>query len=71
MNNEFLTPQDVADRLGVHRDTVYEWLRSGKLQGVALSRRSGYRIQPRDVDAFLRERTGRPVRAFERAAKAA
>lgn len=27
----WMTPQDVADMFGVHRNTVYEWIRAGEL----------------------------------------
>ena len=32
-NNNLLSPQQVAQRLGVTQRTVYNWLRSGKLRG--------------------------------------
>lgn len=66
METEFVTPKDVARRLGVRRETVYAWLKSGQLRGIALSRKSGYRIRSEDLDAFLRQRSEQPIRAFER-----
>jgi excisionase family DNA binding protein len=47
-----LTPEEVAERLRVSRPTVYAWLKMGRLRGL----RAGkvWRIQPADLDAFLR-----------------
>lgn len=39
---QYLTPQEVADRLRVTRRTVYAWLTSGKLRGQQIGK--GWRI---------------------------
>ncbi|MHB1255259.1 MAG: helix-turn-helix domain-containing protein [Dethiobacteraceae bacterium] len=31
---KYYTPEEVAEILKTHRETVYNWLRSGKLKGV-------------------------------------
>lgn len=31
LEKRFITADDVADLLGVHRETVYRWLKQGKL----------------------------------------
>jgi excisionase family DNA binding protein len=51
-NAEFLTAEEVADRLGVHRVTVYRWAREGALTAVKLGHRV-VRFRPDDVDAFI------------------
>ncbi len=56
----WLTVQKVADRLDVSEQTVRRWLRSGELPGVLIADRAGYRIRPRDLDAFLRARGWAP-----------
>lgn len=53
--NEFLTSQDIAERLHVNIETVRRWLRTGKLKGTPLGR-AGYRIEEADYEAFLRAR---------------
>lgn len=47
-----LTPQDCAERCGVHVETVRRWIRDGRLP----ARRSAtgrYRVRADDIDAFL------------------
>jgi excisionase family DNA binding protein len=39
-DREFLTPQEVADQLGVTSDTVLDWVREGRLRAVRLSART-------------------------------
>jgi excisionase family DNA binding protein len=48
----FLTPGDVAERLGVASGTVCSWLRKGLLRGcrVGLKR---WRIDPDDLSEFV------------------
>lgn len=52
----YLTPQEVARRLGVSLRTVYAWLAAGKLKRVKLSRRA-VRVRPEDFERFVAERT--------------
>jgi excisionase family DNA binding protein len=49
-----LTIPDVADRLQVSIKTVRRWIVSGDLPTVRLGRQ--IRIQPKDLDIFLRQR---------------
>ncbi len=51
-----LTVHEVADRLQVHPLTVRRWLKSGKLVGVQLGARAGWRIDEEDLVAFLAAR---------------
>ena len=46
-----LTPEQVAEILKVRKDTVYSWIRAGKLPAAKLSNR--YRIAEEDLEAFV------------------
>jgi excisionase family DNA binding protein len=50
---QLLTVPEVADQLQVTEETVRRWLRDGKLEGVLLSRRAGWRVKPESVDRML------------------
>lgn len=47
---EYLTPEEAATRLHVSRQTVYEWLKLGRLRGQRAGR--AWRINPGDVEAL-------------------
>lgn len=49
----FLTPEDVALRLGVNVQTVRAWIRSGKLPASRLAGRRVLRIRESDIEAVL------------------
>lgn len=49
----FLTPEDVATRLGVNVQTVRAWIRSGKLPASRLAGRRVLRIRESDISAVL------------------
>lgn len=54
-----LTPPQVAKQLGVDPATVIGWIRSGQLKASNLGKgdlRPRYRVQPGDLDAFLKKR---------------
>jgi excisionase family DNA binding protein len=51
LQTQFLTPEEVADRLRVTRRTVYRWLTSGDLAGQRAGR--GWRISERALAEFL------------------
>jgi excisionase family DNA binding protein len=59
MDNEpELTVEEVAALLRVHPETVRNWLRAGRFPHARrLSRRAGWRVPRKDVDALGRERT--------------
>lgn len=57
----WLTVQEVAERLDVTQETVRRLLRRGELPGMRISKRSGWRVRPDDVEAFIRSRF-HPVR---------
>lgn len=48
----YLTPEQISERLQVVIETVYRWLRSGKLRGSHLSRKA-WRISEADLRTFM------------------
>lgn len=48
----FLTPRDVAERLGVASVTVCSWLRKGLLRGCRVGQKC-WRIDPDDLSEFV------------------
>jgi excisionase family DNA binding protein len=51
-----LKPSEVARVLGVHRITVYQWIREGKIKAVRI--RSGKRVWLRIPDEEVRKLIG-------------
>ena len=49
----YLTVAEVAERLKVYPGTVKRWLRDGRLVGVSLGDRAGWRIAEDDLERFL------------------
>lgn len=49
-----LTLNEVADRVGVHYQTVYRWVRSGHLPAVKIG--ASYVVRGHDLDTFIVER---------------
>ncbi len=54
----WLTVAQAAEVLQVHPETLREWLRTKRIPSTLLSRRAGYRIRARDVEAVLSEGLG-------------
>lgn len=50
-----LTVEQVADRLQVSNRTVYEWLKTGDLEGAKIGHK--WRIKEEAVEKFFEERT--------------
>lgn len=50
---QFLTVNDVAEKLQVHPRTVKRWLNEGKLKGVLLGDRAGWRISEEEFREFV------------------
>lgn len=69
----YLTPPQVAARLGVKPESVTAWIRSGALRALNLARpgsiRPRYRISPEALDTFERTRTVVPREPIERKPK--
>ncbi len=51
---EWLTVEQIAKELGVHPDTIREYIRDGSLVAVQLKRT--YRVRREDYEEFLRQR---------------
>jgi len=51
MLREIMTPEQVADYLQLNKDTVYRYIREGKIAASRLGR--SYRILKGDIDLFL------------------
>ena len=54
MKVNYLTPQDVAERLSVELKTVWGWLRTGRLRGAKLTGRL-WRISENDFERFIEQ----------------
>jgi excisionase family DNA binding protein len=52
MDNEYLTPEEVATKLQVHIDTIRRWLRTGELPGMKIGKRQ-WRIRKTDIERYL------------------
>ena len=59
----YLTVAEVAERLRVYPGTVKRWLREGKLVGVQLGDRAGWRIAEEDLEAYLTRQRNVPASA--------
>lgn len=47
---KYLTCEQVAERYGVKVMTVWAWIREKKLPAIRIGK--GYRIRPKDLEAF-------------------
>jgi excisionase family DNA binding protein len=41
-NKEWITTQDIAEKLDIHVETVRRWLRTGSLRGIHVGGKDGY-----------------------------
>jgi excisionase family DNA binding protein len=57
---DLYSPEQVAERLGLHVRTIRNYVRDGRLRAVRIGKQ--YRIAPRDVAKL----TGQPPSAFEK-----
>lgn len=57
--NEYLTPEQAAEKLQVSRATVLDWLRAGKLRGAKLGYRT-WRITGAEIDALMERQQPEP-----------
>jgi excisionase family DNA binding protein len=58
VDEKLYTPREVAEYLRVDTNTIYRWLRDGKLGGAKIGR--DYRISESQLRAFLEERSTGP-----------
>ena len=54
-DERLLTVAEVAQRIRVHPESVRRWIREGRLRGIALGARAGYRVPENEVERFLNE----------------
>ncbi|MBI3978269.1 MAG: helix-turn-helix domain-containing protein [Chloroflexi bacterium] len=57
--DRLLTVAQVAERLQVNPETVRRWLRSGRLRGILLGDRAGYRVGASELRRFVEELRGK------------
>jgi len=61
VDEEYYTPEEIAERLKVHKRTVQRWIAAGTLRAYRFSAQSGnLRVTKGDLDRFLKERETRP-----------
>lgn len=54
-DNEYLTAQEIADKLRVDRRTVNNWIIQGKLPAIKLGdKNSHYRVKILDFEEFMK-----------------
>jgi|RhiMethySRZTD1v2_1073278.scaffolds.fasta_scaffold181038_4 excisionase family DNA binding protein len=51
LEERLFTPQDVAERLGMSKYTITEWLKTGRLRGVKIGKY--WRVKESDLQAFI------------------
>jgi excisionase family DNA binding protein len=59
MLEQYITPQEVADRLKVPRRTVMDWIYVGKLPAIKAGK--VWRVKEADVVAFIEASTQKPT----------
>ena len=60
MSERWLSVEEVADHLGVKRDTVYKWIRRKGLPGHKVGRL--WKFQQREIDDWVRFEAARDQR---------
>ncbi len=64
LEEDWLSVEEVADKLKVTQETVRRWIRAKKLPVLNLGGpRAGYRIRRSDLERFLNERFGEQGKA--------
>ena len=58
IEDELLTPGQVAERLQLQERTVTRWLRTGYLRGFKLGKE--WRVSPEDLRAFIERHANTP-----------
>lgn len=65
-DTQFLTPNEVAEILGVHQKTVHQWLRTGKLSGTKISYRA-WRIPRSALEDLVKQNSNKHSRQAKQA----
>lgn len=60
----YLTAQEVADRLRFNRETVLRWLRVGRLKGLQVGGRNDWRVTEAELERFIKESQPVKTRKF-------
>jgi excisionase family DNA binding protein len=61
VDEEYFTPEEIAERLKVHKRTVQRWIIAGTLRAYRFGGQSGsLRVKESDLLYFLKERETRP-----------
>ena len=55
---DWLTTEEAAEYLRVHRDTLRRWARTDLIPAAKLGNRGGFRFRREDLDRFLEARRG-------------
>lgn len=55
VDEKFLTPEQVAEKLQVTIQTIYTWMRSGYLPSFKMGRL--WRVRPSDLENFINQQT--------------
>lgn len=50
---KWLTVEEIAESLNVEPATVRRWLRDGKVDGINLKSKAGWRVREEDYQAFV------------------
>lgn len=58
MREVYYTPEQVAERLGLHPNTIRLWLRQGAMPGVRIGRL--WRVRESDLEAYAESRRNVP-----------
>jgi excisionase family DNA binding protein len=53
---KYLTIEDIAEMLNVHRNTVRQWIDAKELPALKLGSQRGYRVAQKDLEAFIRRK---------------
>ena len=57
----YYTPEEIAERLKVHKRTVQRWIAAGTLRAYRFSAQSGMlRVAEKDLERFLEQRATIP-----------
>ena len=62
MNDQPLTVTEVADRLNIHKTTVYDLIHAGKLKGYTVGVHNGqWRIDKSELDKYKKKNLAKKV----------
>ena len=58
-DEQWFTTREIADLLRVSDQTVWRWLKTGKMRGLNLGGKGGWRVRRSEVNAFIEAREGK------------